>query len=108
MTTDDFRRNSDNFCYRHPDRQSFVLCQRCLRTVCPECQTPTAAGVAAEVTESRIEPADTRNPPPTITAPARNKAIAAAVSATAAHVGNDAGGSCWTTRAGIDVSLYRL
>ncbi len=27
------------FCYRHPDRQSFVLCQRCGRTVCPECQT---------------------------------------------------------------------
>lgn len=45
MTTDDFRRNSDNFCYRHPDRQSFVLCQRCLRTICPECQTPGAVGV---------------------------------------------------------------
>ena len=45
MTTDDFRRNSENFCYRHPDRQSFVLCQRCLRTICPECQTPAAVGV---------------------------------------------------------------
>ncbi len=45
MTADDFRRNSDNFCYRHPDRQSFVLCQRCLRTICPECQTPGAVGV---------------------------------------------------------------
>ena len=45
MTTDGFRRNSDNFCYRHPDRQSFVLCQRCLRTICPECQTPGAVGV---------------------------------------------------------------
>jgi membrane associated rhomboid family serine protease len=44
-TTDDFRRNSDNFCYRHPDRQSFVLCQRCLRTVCSECRTPAAVGV---------------------------------------------------------------
>ena len=40
-----FRRNSDNFCYRHPDRQSFVLCQRCLRTICPECQTQGAVGV---------------------------------------------------------------
>ncbi|HOA86550.1 MAG TPA: rhomboid family intramembrane serine protease [Microbacteriaceae bacterium] len=38
-------RNSDNFCYRHPDRQSFVLCQRCLRTICAECQTPAAVGV---------------------------------------------------------------
>lgn len=45
MSTDDLRRNRDNFCYRHPDRQSFVLCQRCLRTICPECQTPSAVGV---------------------------------------------------------------
>lgn len=45
MTTDEFRRNSDNYCFRHPDRQSFVLCQRCLRTVCPECQTQGAVGV---------------------------------------------------------------
>ncbi len=34
-----------NTCYRHPDRQSFVLCQRCGRTICPECQTPAAVGV---------------------------------------------------------------
>lgn len=45
MTSDPIRDNRDNFCYRHPDRQSFVLCQRCLRTVCPECQTPAAVGV---------------------------------------------------------------
>jgi membrane associated rhomboid family serine protease len=32
-------------CYRHPDRQSYVLCQRCGRTICPECQTPAAVGV---------------------------------------------------------------
>lgn len=44
-TSEEFRRNSDNFCYRHPDRQSFVLCQRCLRTVCSECRTPAAVGV---------------------------------------------------------------
>lgn len=37
-------RNPENFCYRHPDRQSFVLCQRCGRTICPECQTPAAVG----------------------------------------------------------------
>ena len=37
--------NPDNFCYRHPDRQSFVLCQRCGRTICAECQTPAAVGV---------------------------------------------------------------
>ena len=34
-----------NYCYRHPDRQSFVLCQRCGRTICGECQTPAAVGV---------------------------------------------------------------
>lgn len=34
-----------NFCYRHPGRQSFVLCQRCGRTICPECQTQAAVGV---------------------------------------------------------------
>jgi membrane associated rhomboid family serine protease len=45
VTTDEFRRNRENFCYRHPDRQSFVLCQRCLRTICPECQTQGAVGV---------------------------------------------------------------
>lgn len=45
MTSDAFLRNRDNFCYRHPDRQSFVLCQRCGRTVCPECQTQAAVGV---------------------------------------------------------------
>lgn len=45
MTSPEFTSNRDNFCYRHPDRQSFVLCQRCMRTVCPECQTQAAVGV---------------------------------------------------------------
>ncbi|HWS50442.1 MAG TPA: rhomboid family intramembrane serine protease [Microbacterium sp.] len=45
MTSSEFASNRDNFCYRHPDRQSFVLCQRCLRTICPECQTPAPVGV---------------------------------------------------------------
>lgn len=34
-----------NTCYRHPDRQSYVLCQRCGRTICHECQTPAPVGV---------------------------------------------------------------
>ena len=41
----DTERGTDNFCYRHPDRQSFILCQRCGRTVCAECQTQAAVGV---------------------------------------------------------------
>lgn len=34
-----------DYCYRHPNRQSYVLCQRCGRTICPECQTQGAVGV---------------------------------------------------------------
>jgi len=36
---------SSNVCYRHPDRQSYILCQRCGRTICPQCQTQAAVGV---------------------------------------------------------------
>jgi membrane associated rhomboid family serine protease len=32
-------RNPDDYCYRHPDRLSFVLCEGCGRTICLECQT---------------------------------------------------------------------
>lgn len=32
-------------CYRHPDRPSWTLCQRCGRTICPECQILTPGGV---------------------------------------------------------------
>lgn len=32
-------------CPRHPDRVSYVRCQRCNRPVCPECQRPAAVGV---------------------------------------------------------------
>jgi len=37
--------SNNDVCYRHPERRSFVLCQRCGRTVCPECQTPAPVGV---------------------------------------------------------------
>lgn len=32
-------------CPRHPDRVSYVLCQRCERPVCAECQRPAPVGV---------------------------------------------------------------
>lgn len=32
-------------CPRHPNRESYVRCQRCERPVCPECQRPAAVGV---------------------------------------------------------------
>jgi membrane associated rhomboid family serine protease len=34
----DAARNPDDYCYRHPDRPSFVLCEKCGRTICLECQ----------------------------------------------------------------------
>jgi membrane associated rhomboid family serine protease len=38
------RGTAQDYCYRHPNRQSFVLCQRCGRTICGECQTPAPVG----------------------------------------------------------------
>ncbi len=35
---------SSDTCYRHPQRESFALCQRCGRTICGECQIPAAVG----------------------------------------------------------------
>ncbi|MEO5609458.1 MAG: rhomboid family intramembrane serine protease [Ornithinibacter sp.] len=32
-------------CPRHPDRESYVRCQRCRRPTCPQCQRPAAVGV---------------------------------------------------------------
>ena len=32
-------------CPRHPDRISYIRCQRCGRPACPECQRPAAVGV---------------------------------------------------------------
>lgn len=32
-------------CYRHPGRSSWTLCERCGRTICPECQILTPSGV---------------------------------------------------------------
>ncbi|MCY7324942.1 MAG: rhomboid family intramembrane serine protease [Microbacteriaceae bacterium] len=34
-----------NHCYRHPDRESYILCQRCGRTICASCQTQAAVGL---------------------------------------------------------------
>lgn len=35
----------NDVCYRHPQVHSFTLCQRCGRTICPDCQTASAVGV---------------------------------------------------------------
>jgi membrane associated rhomboid family serine protease len=31
-------------CYRHPDRETYVSCQRCGRPICPDCMRPAAVG----------------------------------------------------------------
>lgn len=36
---------SADVCYRHPTRESWTLCGRCGRTICPECQILTPQGV---------------------------------------------------------------
>ncbi|NYJ29420.1 rhomboid family intramembrane serine protease [Galbitalea soli] len=58
-----------NRCYRHPDRESFVRCQRCGRTICPQCQTLAAVGVHCPecVREARLGGPRTRTP--LVTAP---------------------------------------
>lgn len=35
----------DDICYRHTGVHSFTLCQRCGRTICPQCQVVSAVGV---------------------------------------------------------------
>ena len=32
-------------CYRHPDRGTYIRCQRCDRPICAQCQTQAAVGV---------------------------------------------------------------
>ena len=34
-----------NYCYRHPDRESHIRCQRCSRPICPDCMTTTSVGM---------------------------------------------------------------
>jgi membrane associated rhomboid family serine protease len=31
-------------CYRHPDRETYIRCQRCQRPICPDCMTDAAVG----------------------------------------------------------------
>jgi membrane associated rhomboid family serine protease len=65
--TDEYGTNAvetQNHCYRHPDREAYVKCQRCGRTICGECQTPAAVGFHCPecMRESRQQVAATRGP----------------------------------------------
>ena len=35
---------SDYRCYRHPEREAYISCQRCERLICPECMRDAAVG----------------------------------------------------------------
>ncbi|MCS0500107.1 rhomboid family intramembrane serine protease [Protaetiibacter mangrovi] len=61
-------------CYRHPDRQSWVLCQRCGRTICPECQILAPVGV--QCPDCVREAGGSAQWTPTHTKPARKRAAA--------------------------------
>lgn len=77
MTDAGLRTNPDNYCYRHPDRQSFVLCQRCLRTICAECQTPMPVGVICPECLAASQQAQKEEHRATVTRmPRRRRAVA--------------------------------
>lgn len=35
---------SDHRCYRHPEREAYISCQRCERLICPECMRDASVG----------------------------------------------------------------
>jgi membrane associated rhomboid family serine protease len=43
--TDPTTTQTENRCYRHPNRETFVKCQRCGRPICGQCQTLAPVGV---------------------------------------------------------------
>ena len=64
----DAARNPDDYCYRHPDRPSFVLCERCGRTICLECQNHVGGRVLcpddAQASNVTMMPVNARPPKP--------------------------------------------
>src|SRR5919199_3906776 len=60
-------------CYRHPERETGLRCQRCERPVCPDCMVPAPVGVhcldCVRAARSRVIPARTllRGSPPYVT-----------------------------------------
>ncbi|HEY8788770.1 MAG TPA: rhomboid family intramembrane serine protease [Actinopolymorphaceae bacterium] len=36
--------SAPSVCYRHPDREAHIVCQRCGRPICPDCMIPAAVG----------------------------------------------------------------
>ena len=40
----DFSAPTFQTCYRHPDRQTGIVCQRCRKPICGECMNPASVG----------------------------------------------------------------
>ncbi len=36
--------SAESVCYRHPDREAYISCQRCERPICPECMRDASVG----------------------------------------------------------------
>ncbi|MGP9695080.1 rhomboid family intramembrane serine protease [Brachybacterium sp. AOP25-B2-12] len=53
-------------CPRHPDRVSYVRCQRCHRPACPECQRPAAVGILCVDCARELEGARRQSAPRTL------------------------------------------
>ena len=62
--TESITTQTENRCYRHPDRETFVKCQRCGRPICGQCQTLAPVGVHCPecVREARGSAASTVRP----------------------------------------------
>lgn len=46
----------NDVCYRHPGVHSFTLCQRCGRTICPDCQISSPVGVLCTECVKQTQP----------------------------------------------------
>lgn len=46
----------NDVCYRHPGVHSFTLCQRCGRTICPDCQVVSPVGVLCTECVKKTQP----------------------------------------------------
>jgi membrane associated rhomboid family serine protease len=53
-----------SYCYRHPDRETYVSCVRCGRPICPDCMRPASVGYQCpeEIAEARQVSSRIRTP----------------------------------------------